>query len=38
MADMEQLLMAGAKETQPPLSEFADNLAVGYHGGTYNIS
>ena len=37
-ADMEQLLMAGAKETQPPLSEFADNLAVGYHGGTYNIS
>ncbi len=42
-ADMEQLLMAGAKETQPPLSEFADNLAAlllkgaNGHGGLENV-
>lgn len=42
-ADMEQLLMAGTRESQPPLSEFADDLATlllkgaNGHGGLENV-
>lgn len=42
-ADMEQLLMNGARESHPPLSEFADNLATlllkgaNGHGGLENV-
>lgn len=42
-ADMEQLLMAGSRESQPPLSSFADNLATlllkgaNGHGGLENV-
>ena len=42
-ADMEQLLATGSRESQPPLSEFADNLATlllkgaNGHGGLENV-
>ena len=42
-ADMEQLLMNGTRESHPPLSEFADNLATlllkgaNGHGGLENV-
>ncbi len=42
-ADLEQLLMAGAREAHPPLSEFADSLSAlllkgaNGHGGLENV-